>query len=1180
MSTRTLETILTARNQLSPELLKAARDVQQYKTTVEDANKSTASSAKAAAQEHTKAAKQIDDANKQVGMSSEEAARRVAGIRAELVQLGTKKVGVDIDTVEARIKLDEIRKQLTAVDGADPSARVDAETAAAEAQLRAVQGQLNRIDGQTVTATVDIDDRGSAARTSGGIGLVQGALLTIGPLLTPIGALGVAAFGALSGAAISAGAGVGVAAMAFSGVSDAVDLLDKRQTQLALDGAKAGATATASAAAQASAARQVESAEASLANTRENAADAAIRAAEQVTKARTTLARTEDQVARDIDRALDGQANAERDLTRAQRDQQQAQDDLTAARRTAQQQIEDLTGNVADNALSQRQAVLDVADAQDELTKAQSSGDKERIERADIAYRQQLRRQQDLTVQGQRLADQQAEATTRGVEGAAVVTAAQQRLNAANEKVGDSTKAIAAAAAATDQARVDGAARVAEAQQSVTDAVRDQASQTRQAAFSISQAQAGVTAAMAAVAAASQSAGGSGSEALSRINAELAGLNPATRSFAEYVQNRLKPAWKDLQATAADGLLPDVETGLERLMSLLPQADRIIGKTAHTLGGLALEASDALTGPEWGQFFDMIERDADPIIDNFGHTLLNMATGFTGVLTAFEPMALEVGDGIEGLSEDFRLWGLELGDSDGFHRFTDYVHDTWPEVKEIIGNVATIVGNLVEAGMPIGGAYLVGFKLLSDVLSGLPVPVVQALLVTLLAYKGLNAVTGILDRFGGSIGAVGKHAADAEVGAGRFSKAAGGVVGVMGGPWGIALTGAAIAVGQFASAIADASAQEDEWARDLVTGGTTAQKAMAGLAAERDKYGDNWIGDLSYSVDQFFGLASSMDDAKGKAHDLWAEMSPLQQATAKQAEWSETLNRRQNDQSTSAKDVAVAQDRLSYWSGEVARQQGQLDGVTQGTNLALAAQKRTLDDLTGAHVSASQAEADFYDATSRANGALENLTGNVLDNAGNLDVQSEAGRRAQDVLFGVRDAGNRLIDTMVNQGATTDQVNAKDAQLRDSFIRTAQQMGLSQDAAYRLADQIYGIPSERQTTINADVIAAKAAVAELQGQIDSVRGREVSITVSTKAPSAPSRATPTTGRVATRGTAPSTPRPGSSTRVRSCSLRRTWRLTAVRSRSSHSAGPGPCPATPVAASSVPSTCARTSMTRR
>jgi hypothetical protein len=204
-----------------------------------------------------------------------------------------------------------------------------------------------------------------------------------------------------------------------------------------------------------------------------------------------------------------------------------------------------------------------------------------------------------------------------------------------------------------------------------------------------------------------------------------------------------------------------------------------------------------------------------------------------------------------------------------------------------------------------------------------------------------------------------------------------------------------------------------------------------------------------------------------------------------------------NDQTASAESVASAHDRYAYWTGEVSRQQGQLDGATQGANLALAAQKRTLDDLTGATVSTSKAEADFYDAVSRADGALTNLSGNVLDGAGSLDVQSEAGRRAQEVLFGVRDAGNRLIDTMVTQGATTDQVNAKDAQLRDSFIRTAQQMGISRDAAYRLADQIYGIPAQRQTQITADTTQATNAVAGLQAQIDGIRGRIVSITART-----------------------------------------------------------------------------------
>jgi hypothetical protein len=130
--------------------------------------------------------------------------------------------------------------------------------------------------------------------------------------------------------------------------------------------------------------------------------------------------------------------------------------------------------------------------------------------------------------------------------------------------------------------------------------------------------------------------------------------------------------------------------------------------------------------------------------------------------------------------------------------------------------------------------------------------------------------------------------------------------------------------------------------------------------------------------------------------------------------------------------------------------------------------KLALDLLTGAHVSAIQVEAAYQEALDAAKGAVEGLDGAVVNETGSLDLNSEAGRKASAVLLDVRDSGNDLIATLQTQGATEDVVRAKDAELRGSFIETARQMGFTGADAETLADQILGIPAERETRIIAN----------------------------------------------------------------------------------------------------------------
>jgi TP901 family phage tail tape measure protein len=178
--------------------------------------------------------------------------------------------------------------------------------------------------------------------------------------------------------------------------------------------------------------------------------------------------------------------------------------------------------------------------------------------------------------------------------------------------------------------------------------------------------------------------------------------------------------------------------------------------------------------------------------------------------------------------------------------------------------------------------------------------------------------------------------------------------------------------------------------------------------------------------------------------------------------------------------------------------QGQLENVSAAADAAKQQTdmfKLSLDILTGAHVTLAEAEAAMYSALDSATGAMKNMSGAVLDASGQLNTQSEAGRKAQGVLFDIKEAGNQYISTLIQQGATSEEVRAADAHLRDSFIQSAQQMGISKEAAGKLADQILGIPSERTTKINADTAAANAAIRTVQTNINGLRGRTITVTV-------------------------------------------------------------------------------------
>jgi SLT domain-containing protein len=652
-------------------------------------------------------------------------------------------VKIDADTAAAQAKIDQLSASNTATIVAD----VD------DAAARAKLDELTRA--RSATVNVDVDTGGgearlaalgsSAATAGGGMSSLTAAALTVSPALIPIGAAAVAGLGVIGPLAIAGAGGLGVLALGFSGVSDAVKNLGKQHDAVAAQAAKSAGSQAASTAA-------IAAAEASLSNTRANAAASAVRAAESVTKAKQAQETTERQVSssiasaettasQNVQVALGRQEQAEKSLTAAQKSQRQAQQDLTQARKDAQQQIEDLSNSLTDNNLSQRQAVLDVADAQANLNKvlADPAATAAQRTQAQLTYDQQIQRQKELAQRGERLATQQADATRKGVEGSDLVASAQQRVDDANQKVIDSTTALGVAAAAVDKARADGAAAVAKAQQdgaakiaaaqqSVSDAVRAQTEQQRQSAFAISQAQAAVTSAM-------QSTGAVSDATLAKINADLAATGAATLTFAMFVREQLAPAFQGLKEAASSGLLPGVQAGIEALLPMLPGFTGFIHDLAVTFGDLFAEAGQALTAPFWGNFFSTIGQISGGVLTDFVHILENIGKGFAGIILAFVPMSLQVGGGLVGLTEKFATWGASLSGSSGFKTFVAYVQEQWPKVRDTIENVATIVQKLLDGGSGLGGFFLTALRDISGVIAALPTWAIEALVDAFIAWR-------------------------------------------------------------------------------------------------------------------------------------------------------------------------------------------------------------------------------------------------------------------------------------------------------------------------------------------------------------------------------------------------------------------------------------------------------------
>jgi hypothetical protein len=627
----------------------------------------------------------------QIGVATSEAEQKLRDLHARLETLRNQTIGVDINATDALAEIEAIKLQLDELAHKSPDIAVRVDAAKAVAELAAVRAEVDKLDNKHADVKVD-----SSAASAGISGLVA-VIATIGPALIPIAAVAAAGLGSIATVAVAGAAGVGVLALALHGVSAAVTAVNAEQASAATD-AKAYATA------QVSAAAAVEGAQASLGNAIRSAHNSAISSAEAVTAAQKALEDATRSAALSVTNAMQAEDTAEQSLTQALQVEQQAQDALTAARKTAQQQIEDLTLSVQDGALAQRGANLAVETSKIALDKALSNPASTRLQReqAQLTYDQALQHNKDLGVQQDRLRVKQADAVQAGVDGSAVVITAQDRVATSVLGVDKAQDAVAKSIAAVAEAQRSGVEKIDNAQQHLADTQRAQDQQAQSATAAVAAAQRALETAERA----QQTAADSVSSSAQAANKALAALTPAGREFVTFITGTMQPAMRGLQATAASGLLPGLQSGLAALIPIIPVVNEAVGKLAKAMGDLFSAAGKALDTPFYRQFITFIGDEGSKVLTTFGQTIGNLVTGFSGLMMAFAPFTDAIGRGLLSLSKKFADFATNTDPNSPLQKFIVYIKENGPTVVDTFKQIGIFVGHVVEALSGYGGGVL------------------------------------------------------------------------------------------------------------------------------------------------------------------------------------------------------------------------------------------------------------------------------------------------------------------------------------------------------------------------------------------------------------------------------------------------------------------------------------------
>lgn len=441
-----------------------------------------------------------------------------------------------------------------------------------------------------------------------------------------------------------------------------------------------------------------------------------------------------------------------------------------------------------------------------------------------------------------------------------------------------------------------------------------------------------------------------------------------------------------------------------------------------------------------------------------------------------------------------------------------------------LNNAAIDVGAVVLPAMA-GAAEKVGA--LASAFSELPAPMRSTV-----ALLGALAIATTLAG-GAAMVAVPKYQALQETLSqmGPRGQAAGralsGVMGILGGPWGIALAAATIGLGAFATAQANARQAAKEFADtlDKQTGAIT--EATRKMAVE--KFFENFAPEdfaavssrVQVSLSEIVDASLEGGDAVKRLDDKLAEFQANAWKTEGQDDLVGPLTALRSTLGGLDRDMNGARIRQA----EMAKAMGDAGAQASGVSTQTSTYGRALGDVGGKAqqaadnidklIDAFQRQSSVLlgarDATRGYEAAIDAAEEAARTNGITLDVATEKGRANQEALDGIAESALKMAgETIRSRDANTtlatavSQATTQVATARDEFTRMAVKMGMGKEEASKLADQlgltkqgvnelskaIDNVPKTPTVTFTINTAASLAKIAEVRARIADMQEQQ------------------------------------------------------------------------------------------
>lgn len=327
--------------------------------------------------------------------------------------------------------------------------------------------------------------------------------------------------------------------------------------------------------------------------------------------------------------------------------------------------------------------------------------------------------------------------------------------------------------------------------------------------------------------------------------------------------------------------------------------------------------------------------------------------------------------------------------------------------------------------------------------------------------------------------AFGTSASKAQLKTAGFKAIGSSVMSLLGGPWGIALTVAGVALSAFVSQQQKAKAASEQLESALESGSDVASE-IAGAYQDMSSGGvklTTWLDKAGISLTDMTSAAMGNEAALKRVNKQIKEIdkpgpgataaSAIKKALKEESKAYDDASKKANEKSKAAKNAVDADGKSAAAAKDAASANKDLADSASDASEEIDDLVKALFGLEAGNLTADQA----VDQLNQKIGELSDTckdNGVVFDQNGNLlDKFSEKGTKTKQALEDIASSAQNAAEKILKQGESTgfssgeiERANGVLQDARDAIIRQAEASGMSEQAANALADR-WGLSSDR-----------------------------------------------------------------------------------------------------------------------